>query len=122
VKSDYGFVSPVFETADVDSEEWAENVIEVLSSARSNKIPLAHLSGATTAITDLGEFGIRQANTLLFPPQTSGFNIGVVRQKKDKCKVDFTLVVDHRIADPGDAASVVKTFEKKLNEVLSGNG
>jgi pyruvate dehydrogenase E2 component (dihydrolipoamide acetyltransferase) len=121
VKSDYGFVSPVFETANIDSGEWAERVFEILISARANKIPLANLSGATTAITDLGEFGIRQANTLLFLPQTSGFNIGVVRQKKDKCKVDFTLVVDHRIADPGDAASVVKTFEKKLNEVLSGN-
>lgn len=121
VKSDYGFVSPVFDATGIEAGAWAEKAFEVLASARINKIPLAHLSAATTAITDLGEFGIRQANTLLFPPQTSGFNIGEVRQKKDKFRVDFTLVVDHRIADPGDAAVVVKTFEKKLNEVLGGN-
>jgi pyruvate dehydrogenase E2 component (dihydrolipoamide acetyltransferase) len=122
VKSEYGFVSPVFDAYGIDTQDWAEKALEVLTSARGNKIPLAYLSGATTAITDLGEFGIRQANTLLFPPQTSGFNIGAVREKKDKYRIDFTLVVDHRIADPGDAAEVVKTFEKKLNEVLSGNG
>jgi hypothetical protein len=44
-----------------------------------------------------------------------------VRQKKDRYRVHFTLVVDHRIADLGDAAVVVKTFEKRLNEVLGGN-
>ena len=121
LKTDYGFVSPVFDIGGIETSEWNEKVIEVLSLARSNKIPLANLSGATTSITDLGEYGIRQANTLLFPPQTSGFNIGVVREKKDKYRVDFTLVADHRVVDPGDAALAVKTFEKTLNEVLGGN-
>jgi pyruvate dehydrogenase E2 component (dihydrolipoamide acetyltransferase) len=121
VKSEFGFVAPVFDSAGIDNIEWKERALVVLAAARLNKIPLANLSGATTAITDLGEFGIRQANTLLFPPQTSGFNIGAVRQKKDRYRVHFTLVVDHRIADLGDAAVVVKTFEKRLNEVLGGN-
>jgi pyruvate/2-oxoglutarate dehydrogenase complex dihydrolipoamide acyltransferase (E2) component len=120
VKSDYGFVSPVFDIAEIESAEWAERVAQILISSRASRIPVANLIGATTAITDLSEFGIRQANTLLFPPQTSGFNIGAGRQKKDNHEVDFTLVVDHRVADPGDAAAVVKTFEKKLNEVLGG--
>lgn len=121
VKSNLGFVSPVLGIQNIESEDWAVTASEILTSARGNKIALANLGGATTAITDLSDFGIRQANTLLFPPQTSGFNIGVVREKKNKYRVDFTLVVDHRIADPGDAALAIKTFEKELNEVLGGN-
>lgn len=121
VRTDLGFVSPVIGVSGIETEAWAARTAEILSSARGNKIAVENLSGATTAITDLSEFGITQANTLLFPPQTSGFNIGAVRQKKDKFRVEFTLVIDHRIADPGDAALVIKTFEKKLNEVLGGN-
>jgi pyruvate/2-oxoglutarate dehydrogenase complex dihydrolipoamide acyltransferase (E2) component len=121
VRTDLGFVSPVIGVSGIETEAWAARTAEILSSARGNKIAVENLSGATTAITDLSEFGITQANTLLFPPQTSGFNIGAVRQKKDKFRVEFTLVIDHRISDPGDAALVIKTFEKKLNEVLGGN-
>lgn len=122
VRSPLGFVSPVIGVQDIESEDWPVTASSVLTSARGNKIALANLGGATTAITDLSEFGIRQSNTLLFPPQTSGFNIGAVREKKGKFRVDFTLVVDHRIADPGDAAEAMKTFEKELNGVLIGNG
>ena len=121
VKSELGFVSPCFTVEDIASDNWVATVKSVLVSARENRIPLENIGGATTSITDLGEFGIKQANTLLFPPQTTGFNIGVVREKKNKYRVDFTLVVDHRIADPGDAALAIKTFEKELNEVLGGN-
>jgi pyruvate/2-oxoglutarate dehydrogenase complex dihydrolipoamide acyltransferase (E2) component len=121
VRTDLGFVSPVIGVGGIETEAWATKAEEILSSARGNRIAVENLSGATTAITDLSDFGITQATTLLFPPQTSGFNIGVVRQKKDKFRVEFTLVIDHRISDPGDAALVIKTFEKKLNEVLGGN-
>lgn len=121
VKTDLGFVSPVFSTESISSNEWPERVRQVLALARQKKIPLENLSGSTTSITDLSEFGIEQANTLLFAPQTSGFNIGAIKDKKGKVKLSFTLVVDHRVADPGDAALVVKTFEKELGEVLGGN-
>lgn len=121
VKTDLGFVSPVFSVDGITDAAWEEKAKQVLALARQKKIPLENLSGSTTSITDLSEFGIEQANTLLFAPQSSGFNIGAIKDKKGKVKISFTLVVDHRIADPGDAALVVKTFEKELGEVLGGN-
>ena len=121
VKTDLGFVSPVFSVDGITGAAWEEKAKQVLVLARQKKIPLENLSGSTTSITDLSEFGIEQANTLLFAPQSSGFNIGAIKDKKGKVKISFTLVVDHRIADPGDAALVVKTFEKELGEVLGGN-
>jgi pyruvate/2-oxoglutarate dehydrogenase complex dihydrolipoamide acyltransferase (E2) component len=121
VKTELGFVSPVFAVDDIASLAWEEKAKQVLALAKEKKIPLENLAGSTTSITDLSEFGIEQANTLLFAPQSSGFNIGGIKDKKGKVKLSFTLVVDHRIADPGDAALVVKTFEKELAEVLGGN-
>ena len=121
VKTDLGFVSPVFSVDGITGAAWGEKAKQVLALARQKKIPLENLSGSTTSMTDLSEFGIDQANTLLFAPQSSGFNIGAIKDKKGKVKISFTLVVDHRIADPGDAALVVKTFEKELGEVLGGN-
>ncbi len=121
VKTDLGFVSPVFAVDGISDSAWEEKAKQVLALARQKKVPLENLSGSTTSITDLSEFGIAQANTLLFAPQSSGFNIGAIKDKKGKVKVSFTLVVDHRIADPGDAALVVKTFERELGEVLGGN-
>ena len=121
VQTDLGFVSPVFSTEGIGTASWTEKAKQVLALARQKKIPLENLSGSTTSITDLSEFGIEQANTLLFAPQTSGFNIGAIKDKKGKVKLSFTLVVDHRISDPGEAALVLESFEKALAEVLSGN-
>ncbi|MEY3971907.1 MAG: dihydrolipoyllysine-residue succinyltransferase [Actinomycetota bacterium] len=121
VKTELGFVSPVFSVDGIAGAAWEEKANSVLALAKQKKIPLENLSGSTTSITDLSEFGIEQANTLLFAPQSSGFNIGAIKEKKGKTKLSFTLVVDHRIADPGDAAEVVKTFEKELGEALGGN-
>jgi pyruvate dehydrogenase E2 component (dihydrolipoamide acetyltransferase) len=121
VKTDLGFVSPVFSVDGIAESVWEEKTKSVLALARLKKIPLENLSGSTTSITDLSEFGIEQANTLLFTPQSSGFNIGAIKEKEGKSTLTFTLVADHRIADPGDAAEVVKTFEKELGEALGGD-
>lgn len=121
VKTELGFVSPVLAATGINTAAWEANARQVLALARQKRIPLENLSGATTSITDLSELGVEQANTLLFASQSSGFNIGAIQEKKGKTKISFTLVVDHRISDPGDAALVVKTFEKELGEVLGGN-
>ena len=118
IKTPLGFVSPVISLADSEQDGWAEKLNQVLQSARHNKIPLANLAGATTAITDLSEYLIDQANTLLLPGQSSGLNIGSPRPKDNGTSLFVTVVFDHRIADPGDAAEVLIEFERQLNEVL----
>ena len=121
IKSPLGYVSPVIDGEDIEGTAWAQRSNELLTSARSNSIAAENLNGATTSITDLGEFGITQANTLIFPPQSSGFNVGAATASGEGYALSFTIVIDHRIADPGDAAEAIRTFETKLNEVLGGN-
>ena len=116
VETSLGFVSPVISLAG----DFAASVPSILAAARINKISLENLSGATTSVTDLSEFDVSQANTLLFGSQTSGLNLGKASEQGQAVTIDVTIVLDHRIADPGDGARALGLFEKFLNEVLDG--
>jgi len=116
VETSLGFVSPVISLAG----DFVATVGSILAAARINKISLENLSGATTSVTDLSEFDVLQANTLLFGSQTSGLNLGKASEQGQAVTIDVTIVLDHRIADPGDGARALGLFEKFLNEVLDG--
>ena len=115
-QTELGFVSPVISL----TGGWQEKAGAVLADARNNKIALENLAGATTSVTDLSEFGISQANTLLFGSQSSGINIGNISLVGGIVTIDVTIVLDHRIADPGDGAKALDLFGRRLNEVLVG--
>ncbi|WP_415274248.1 biotin/lipoyl-containing protein [Aquiluna sp. Uisw_065] len=116
VETSLGFVSPVISLAG----DFAITVGSILAAASTNKISLENLSGATTSVTDLSEFDVLQANTLLFGSQTSGLNLGKALEQEQAVTIDVTIVLDHRIVDPGDGARALGLFEKFLNEVLDG--
>ena len=116
LETSLGFVSPVISLAG----DFATTVGAILAAARINKISLENLSGATTSVTDLSEFDVLQANTLLFGSQTSGLNLGKALEEGQTVTIDVTIVLDHRIADPGDGSRALGLFEKFLNEVLDG--
>jgi pyruvate dehydrogenase E2 component (dihydrolipoamide acetyltransferase) len=115
-QTELGFVSPVISL----TGSWQEKAGAVLADARNNKIALENLAVATTSVTDLSEFGISQANTLLFGSQSSGINIGNISLVGGIVTIDVTIVLDHRIADPGDGAKALDLFGRGLNEVLVG--
>jgi pyruvate dehydrogenase E2 component (dihydrolipoamide acetyltransferase) len=118
LKTRLGFVSPVLGL----SEGWQENFESVLRAAQLNKIALENLTGATTSITDLSDYSITQANTLLFGSQSSGLNLGKSQIRDGAIEIDVTIVLDHRVADPGDAATALIHFGTVLQKELDGNG
>jgi pyruvate dehydrogenase E2 component (dihydrolipoamide acetyltransferase) len=116
METSLGFVSPVISL----NGDFAASAPGILAAASTNKISLENLSGATTSVTDLSKFDVLQANTLLFGSQTSGLNLGKASEQGQAVTIDVTIVLDHRIADPGDGARALGLFEKFLNEVLDG--
>lgn len=112
-----GFVSPVVALR----AGWKTGFAAVISAAALNKIAPENLQGATTSLTDLSDYPIVQANTLLMSGQSSGVNIGKVRASADRFEFGVTIVLDHRIADPGDAATALVSFGRALNEVMDGH-
>jgi pyruvate dehydrogenase E2 component (dihydrolipoamide acetyltransferase) len=112
-----GFVSPVLAL----SADWKASFGPIIAAARLNKIAPANLQGATTSVTDLSDYPIVQANTLLMAGQSSGVNIGKLVKSAEHFEFAVTIVLDHRIADPGDAATALVSFERALNEVMNGH-
>jgi pyruvate dehydrogenase E2 component (dihydrolipoamide acetyltransferase) len=116
LRSPLGFVAPVAEVQQINT-----GLDHLINSASQNQIPVANLGGSTTAITDLSEYGIDSANTLLLAGQTSALNIGTVFASGTGFVVSITIAADHRVCDPGDAALATLDFEKSLQELLDGN-
>jgi pyruvate dehydrogenase E2 component (dihydrolipoamide acetyltransferase) len=113
-----GFVAPVLKI-DTDGK-WELEIEALLHSAQINKIPLENLNGATSAIFDFGELEILQANVLLLPGQSTALVLGSSRLAENGYLIFATLVVDHRIADPGEAAIALRSLEQLLNGELDG--
>lgn len=116
LRSPLGFVAPVADVQQINT-----GLDHLINSAFQNQIPVANLTGSTTAITDLSEYGIESANTLLLSGQTSALNIGTVYQSGTGYVASISIAADHRVSDAGDAALATLDFESSLQELLDGN-
>lgn len=117
IEAPYGFVTPVVAVPTMPTAEWQSEVAEIVSQATMGKIAVANLTGATTSITDLGDYAVLQANVMLIAPQATALSIGSITQDDNGLKLIAGLTLDHRVGDPGDAAKALAQFEISLNEV-----
>ncbi|MEN9923008.1 MAG: hypothetical protein RIS09_522 [Actinomycetota bacterium] len=100
VMSDKGVVTPA-----ISGSANRDELLSVLESAKKAKISLDHLRPSTTAISDLSDFDIVAANSILVSPQSSALTLC-----SRKSVIRFSITADHRIADPADVAQLAKTF------------
>ena len=105
-----GFVAPVIAREQASTED----IEAVLSKAKNNQIAVENLSGATTSITDLLAYGLDSASLLLLPPQTTALTLAASHGHEGVTRLTVSLSVDHRVADPGDAAEALSSFERFL--------
>lgn len=118
MEAPYGFVTPVISVPSYALENWELEVFQVIENAAIGKISLDNLSGATTSLTDLGDYDVLQANVMLIPPQATALSVGKIRKIKGNLKMNVGLTMDHRVGDPGDAAKALVQFEHALAEVI----
>ena len=118
VEAPYGFVTPVISVPSYVDENWNLLVTQIIESATQGRIGLENLSGATTSITDLGDYDVVSANVMLLPPQATALSVGSVRKVRGDLLMTAALTLDHRVGDPGDAAKALVQFEKSLAEVI----
>jgi pyruvate dehydrogenase E2 component (dihydrolipoamide acetyltransferase) len=105
-----GFVAPVIPRDQAN----ATGIEAVLTKAKNNQIAVENLSGATTSITDLLGYGLDSASLLLLPPQTTALTLAATHSHPGEVRLTVSLSVDHRVADPGDAAEALSSFERFL--------
>jgi pyruvate dehydrogenase E2 component (dihydrolipoamide acetyltransferase) len=111
-----GLVAPVLRGCEgLSFSELARRAHELAARAKSNRLHPEELSGAHTAISNLGMFGVTQFSAIITPGQGSVLAVGEVRevpvveagQLVPGHQMAMTLAIDHRVTDGAEGAEAL---------------
>ncbi len=95
--------------------------------AREGKLKMEEYQGGTTAVSNMGMYGIKSFSAILNPPHATIFAIGAGEQravvKNDALGIatvmSVTISADHRAVDGALAAELARTFKKMIENPLA---
>jgi pyruvate dehydrogenase E2 component (dihydrolipoyllysine-residue acetyltransferase) len=123
VALDGGLITPVLRSAETKSVSAISAEMKELSArARDKKLKPSDYQGGTSAISNLGMYGVREFSAIINPPHATILAVGAARRQAVE-KVDggvafasvlaLTLSCDHRVLDGAAGAEllgVIKNF------------
>lgn len=121
VALDDGLVAPVLRAADTKSLSVISTEMKDLSArARDKKLAPAEYQGGSSAISNLGMYGVREFSAIINPPHATILAVGAARRQaveKEDGGVAFasmlsvTLSCDHRVVDGALGAKLLAAFK-----------
>jgi len=109
IESKYGSALPVFKNPDLmELAALTQLVRTTTEQARSGKVPLAMLNGATTTIFDLTHYQMAGSRPNLFPNQSTGLTVG------SNENLSISLTIDLRALDFYDGAALLEKLIAQL--------
>jgi pyruvate dehydrogenase E2 component (dihydrolipoamide acetyltransferase) len=123
-----GLITPVIRNAETKTLSVISNEMKDLAGrARLRKLSPAEYTGGTTAVSNLGMFGIKEFAAIINPPHASILAVGaggqraVVRggQIVVANQMTVTLSVDHRAVDGALGAELLGAFRDLIEKPMS---
>ena len=120
-----GLFTPVVRSAELKSlSQISVEMKDLASRARTRKLLPAEYQGGTTAISNLGMFGIEQFTAIINPPHATILAVGagierfvpVRGEPAPRTQMTCTLSCDHRAVDGAVAARLVAAFRSFIEE------
>jgi pyruvate dehydrogenase E2 component (dihydrolipoamide acetyltransferase) len=121
VALDDGLVAPVIRAADTKPISAISAEMKDLSArARDKKLAPADYQGGSSAISNLGMYGVREFSAIINPPHATILAVGAARrqavEKADggvafASMLSVTLSCDHRVADGALGAKLLAAFK-----------
>ena len=121
VALDDGLVAPVLRAADTKPLSAISAEMKDLSArARDKKLAPADYQGGSSAISNLGMYGVREFSAIINPPHATILAVGAARRQaieKEDGGVAFasmlsvTLSCDHRVVDGALGAKLLAAFK-----------
>ena len=111
-----GLLAPVIKDPDLMSVQDLERLVrETVDRARTGKLSVADIEGATTTLSNLGAFGVPSFTSLLTPGQATALSVGAVTPRPVvtggglaiRLGTTVGLTVDHRPVDGADAGRIL---------------
>ncbi|RCL00587.1 MAG: pyruvate dehydrogenase E2 component (dihydrolipoamide acetyltransferase) [Candidatus Tokpelaia sp. JSC189] len=123
-----GLITPIVRHADEKSLQTISNEMKYLiKRARQRKLKPEEYQGGSTAVSNMGMFGIKKFSAILNPPQATIFAIGAGKERpivrdgsiKAATVMSVTISADHRVVDGALAAELAQTFKKLIENPLA---
>ncbi len=120
-----GLFTPVIRSAETKSlSQISIEMKELAAKARARQLKPADYQGGTSAVSNLGMFGVEQFNAIINPPHATILAVGagvetfvpVNRQPVLKTQMKATLSCDHRAVDGAVGAQLLKAFRELVEE------
>lgn len=120
-----GLFTPVVRSAEAKSlSQISIEMKELAGKARARQLKPADYQGGTTAVSNLGMFGVEQFNAIINPPHATILAVGagietfvpVDGQLVLKTQMKVTLSCDHRAVDGAVGAELLKVFRQYVEE------
>ena len=126
VALDGGLITPVIRQAERKTlSEISNEVKELADRARSRKLKPIDYQGGSSAISNLGMYGVREFTAIINPPHSTIFAVGAARRlpiETETGDVAFatmlgvTVSCDHRVIDGALGAKLLGTLQRLLQD------
>ncbi|TSE11560.1 pyruvate dehydrogenase complex dihydrolipoamide acetyltransferase [Mesorhizobium intechi] len=122
-----GLITPIIRHADEKTLSTISNEMKDLSSrARSRKLKPEEYQGGTTAVSNLGMFGIKDFAAVINPPHATILAVGAGEEravvKNGEIKIatvmSVTLSTDHRAVDGALGAELLVAFKRLIENPM----
>lgn len=123
-----GLITPIIRHAEEKSLSLiSKEMKDFAKRARERKLKMEEYQGGTTAISNMGMYGVKSFSAILNPPHATIFAIGAGEQRAVvkngalaiATVMSVTLSVDHRAVDGALAAELARIFKKMIENPLS---
>ncbi|MER8978141.1 pyruvate dehydrogenase complex dihydrolipoamide acetyltransferase [Mesorhizobium sp. M0870] len=123
-----GLITPIIRHADEKTLSTISNEMKDLASrARSRKLKPEEYQGGTTAVSNLGMFGIKDFAAVINPPHATILAVGAGEEravvKNGEIKIatvmSVTLSTDHRAVDGALGAELLVAFKRLIENPMS---
>ncbi|MER8972514.1 MULTISPECIES: pyruvate dehydrogenase complex dihydrolipoamide acetyltransferase [unclassified Mesorhizobium] len=122
-----GLITPIIRRADEKTMSVISNEMKDLAGrARSRKLKPEEYQGGTTAVSNLGMFGIKDFSAVINPPHATILAVGAGEQravvKNGEIKIatimSVTLSTDHRAVDGALGAELLVAFKRMVENPM----
>lgn len=123
-----GLITPIVRHAEEKSLSLISNEMKDFAKrARERRLKMEEYQGGTTAVSNMGMYGVKNFSAIVNPPHATIFAIGAGEQRavvKNGALgiasiMSVTLSVDHRAVDGALAAELARTFKKMIENPLA---
>ena len=129
VALDGGLITPVIRQVEGKTlSEISNEVKELADRARSKKLKPADYQGGSSAISNLGMYGVREFIAIINPPHSTIFAVGAARRQPIETEIGdvafatmlgVTVSCDHRVIDGALGAKLLGTLQRLLQDPMT---